>query len=197
MNPLQILASLVKPVFGAILGLLLGAIVLTFESNSVVSILAGLALTLIVFSSGCINIVFGLGIGLIFPLSYHEEIQELAYSLRVSEVIGGGESGSLSVDLFVWFAAIVAGVLIADILYFLISSILKSQGMTNIFEEDDTMKMFKGVTIIFGGVILGLGTQEILASGTDITSLELIILWGAAGALLGLSISFIPGPPWD
>ncbi|MFZ5820037.1 MAG: hypothetical protein ACOYYJ_09050, partial [Chloroflexota bacterium] len=196
-NPFHILATLVKPVFGAISGLLLGTLALTYESSALVSILAGLALMWIVFSSGCVNILSGMVIGLIFPFFYHQEIRKLAHTLTISEIVGGGNAGSVSETLFVWFAGVVAGVLIAGILRFLISRFMKLQGHEDIFEEDGAMKVFKGATILFGGVLLGLGTQEILATEVDISSLEIIILWGAAGALLGLSINFIPGPPWD
>ncbi len=179
MDPLAITISVVKALFGAILGFFIGAIVLVTDSGVMGMIVGAILLGYLLFAISVVEIGGALVLGfIIFAIgSYFELVSKLANRFPVADALGQ----ALWVDSFFSLLIIfMVGLILAKLLW---GKATEDSGIPE--------------SVNWGcGLIIGLIFVGILFWGASKGSADASIAsWVWGGGIIGFLLSFMPGHP--
>ncbi|MFZ5908612.1 MAG: hypothetical protein ACOYYU_01190 [Chloroflexota bacterium] len=186
MEPAQLLGVILKPISGALVGLFIGVLLFVTQAWLVGSLIGAVILLLLILFGGLVDILAAAVLWfmlLLIELKTHL-VQGWTLGLSIPQVFGGGVTGDI-VEFIFRLAAIYCASLVVTIL--LLLRLKPEAGIPD--------KVNLGCAGI-GGLLVGPALWW-YATAESVGSAWIVLTWGISGALLGLVVSFIPGPPWD
>jgi len=186
MEPAQLLGVILKPISGALVGLFIGVLLFVTQSWLVGSLIGAVILLLLILFGGLVDILAAIVLWFVLILVEWQThlVQGWTLGLSISQVFGGGVTGDIVEFLFRLAAIYCASLMVAILL------LLRLKPEVGI--PDNVNLGCAGI----GGLVVGLALWWHVTTQPD-ASPWIVLTWGVSGALLGLVVSFIPGPPWD
>ncbi len=181
--------TVIKPVFGAIVGFFIGTILLATGAGFAGSMLGAFALGLILLFAGLLDLLVAvvLWFFLLALESRVHRIEALLAPLSINQQMGGGFVGAAAEKVVSWTAVYLAGLLVVTLVLSLLKSKIGAPGMPTIA----SLGCGGGAGLVLGTLIWLI--QRSMEAGTP----AMVAIWVVSGALLGLVVGFLPGPPWE
>ena len=179
MEPMSIIISVVKALFGAFFGFFIGAIILLTDTGMIGMFIGAIILGYLLFATSVIELAGALLLGfIIFAIgSYFDLIGKLANKFTIADSLGQAPWIDTFFSLLVIF---MAGLIVVKILW---GIAMQDAGLPE--------------SINWGcGLVIGLILAGILLWGASKGSVDTSLaawIWG--GGIIGFLLSFMPGHP--